>query len=230
MESHPSIHPVIHIETPDQVITDAAVVDQFDAIDTIFLIDHATDDGRLLEALNRAAERFPDRRFGVNFIKRPAHVALALLARTFGKDLPNSAIWADTAGIEAVRGQEYAELLTRARSDYEWDGTVFSGIAFKHQTPVERSQWPEIARQGARLLGLPTTSGAGTGQAASLERVRTFAQHLDGTPLGLASGVTAENIAQFRPYVSHVLVATGINTNGRVDPAKLAAVLDAAQA
>ena len=36
-------------------------------------------------------------------------------------------------------------------------------------------------------------------------------------PLAIASGITAENLWQFRPHIDHVLVATGINDDeGRV--------------
>jgi predicted TIM-barrel enzyme len=73
------------------------------------------------------------------------------------------------------------------------------------------------------------TSGPGTGKAADVSKVVAMREAV-GTAgaIALASGVTAENVSIYLPYVDAFLVGTGIEARfGVLDPAKLAALLAA---
>ena len=61
-------------------------------------------------------------------------------------------------------------------------------------------------------MDVVTSSGRGTGIAADIEKVRILREAIPDTPLGLASGVTPENVGAYLPYVEAYLVATGIET------------------
>ena len=72
------------------------------------------------------------------------------------------------------------------------------------------------------------TSGPGTGQAASLEKVRALRAGLGGHPMALASGITPENVRDYLPHVQAFLVGTGIEERlGVLDPAKIERLLRA---
>jgi predicted TIM-barrel enzyme len=60
---------------------------------------------------------------------------------------------------------------------------------------------------------LPTTSGAATGQPADRNKLGAMRAALGSGPLGIASGVTPENVAAHRGLVTHILVSTGISNS-----------------
>ena len=75
------------------------------------------------------------------------------------------------------------------------------------------------------------TSGPGTGFAAALDKPRALHAGANGTAIALASGVTADNIRSYMPYVQSFLVGTGIEARiGVIDAGKLAALLAAMHA
>ena len=94
-------------------------------------------------------------------------------------------------------------------------------MAFKYQ-PVEHD--PAAAAQQARDAGfLPTTSGTATGAAPELAKIKAMAAEGPGGPrLAVASGMTAQNVAQFAPHLSAILVATGVSFDEHhFDPGRL---------
>ena len=58
-----------------------------------------------------------------------------------------------------------------------------------------------------------TTSGRATGASAAVEKVKIMKRVIGDRPLAIASGITAENVEQFLPWVDIFLVATGISTS-----------------
>jgi predicted TIM-barrel enzyme len=60
-------------------------------------------------------------------------------------------------------------------------------------------------------MDVVTTSGDGTGIAADIKKVSDMKSYIKDTPLGIASGITIENVDQYLPYVDAFLVATGIS-------------------
>lgn len=64
--------------------------------------------------------------------------------------------------------------------------------------------------------------------AALVEKVRTMRESIGDTALALASGVTAENVHDYLPYVDAFLVGTGIESSfGIIDAARLDALVAA---
>jgi predicted TIM-barrel enzyme len=58
-----------------------------------------------------------------------------------------------------------------------------------------------------------TTSGPGTGKAASPDKIRTMKQALGDFPLAIASGITPDNIDDYLPNADCFLVATGVSSS-----------------
>jgi predicted TIM-barrel enzyme len=73
------------------------------------------------------------------------------------------------------------------------------------------------------------TSGPGTGKAAQLDKLIAMRHGIGpGGAIALASGVTAENVRTYLPYVDAFLVGTGIEARfGVLDPSKLTDLLAA---
>ncbi len=62
---------------------------------------------------------------------------------------------------------------------------------------------------------LIVASGAGTGIAAELEKIQIMSECVQAlkSRLGVASGITNDNVAQYLPHIDLYLVATGIAIN-----------------
>lgn len=220
-----NIFPVIHVESVEQVVEDAGRV--LDAeVAGVFLIDHDADDDRLAAAFDAVRRAAPDATVGVNVIRRPAHLALGVLADRLGSLDGVAALWADTLGLEGGDAPAYASALAEARAAHRWSGAVFGGVAFKYQAPVADADLPRLGREAAALCEVPTTSGAATGSAPSADKLRLLREGVGAGRLAVASGVTPANVAGLVPYVTDILVSTGIaGPDGRPSTALLADLL-----
>ncbi|KAJ9467344.1 Adenine phosphoribosyltransferase [Diplonema papillatum] len=113
--------------------------------------------------------------------------------------------WADDAGVD-----ETGEVPAPARPE-GWPPLYFGGVAFKKQRPVPQEMLPAATRLARRSVDVITTSGPGTGVPAELSKVARMRRAAPGVPLAVASGVTADNVAGFLPFVDCVIVATGVS-------------------
>jgi predicted TIM-barrel enzyme len=151
---------------------------------------------------------------GVNFLKNLMIINPSLLQRC----QPNF-IQTDSSSAEGFN----KDLLS--------DVKLFCGVAFKYSKNVGLTgeSLREHCAHVSAIADVPTTSGNATGQPASLEKVREIRAYLpEGKRLGLASGVTEENISGYlQEGVTDFLVATSlinyVDENGFdiLDPAKV---------
>ena len=179
----------------------------------------------MLPEIARAIKgRYPDM-VGINLLSQNCVDAFDL-ARDLARDFELDALWADDVGISS-RGVSTLGCALLATELTAESPKVFGGIAFKSQAPEPN---PVYAAEIARSVGvIPTTSGPATGQALSLEKIRSMSG--DGAyPLAVASGMTPENVAQYAPYLSHILVSTGIGVDfHHIDEERLNAFISATQ-
>jgi uncharacterized protein len=76
-------------------------------------------------------------------------------------------------------------------------------------------------------MDVVTTSGAGTGQAAHLEKISAMKAALGDLPLAIASGITPENVRDYLPISDCYLVATGLGDSfEELNPDRVAALVD----
>jgi len=199
------ILPVIHVETLDQSLRNAEIARTAGA-DGVFLINHSISCDELLTISSQVRSRFPDWWIGVNCLDlEPGEV--------FGRvDGSISGIWVDNALVdERKEQQEEAERILRARHESGWQGLYFGGVAFKYQREVEALE--AVARLARQYVDLVTTSGPGTGRAASRAKIAALKSGLGEAPLAIASGITPENVSDYLDLASCFLVATGISRN-----------------
>lgn len=212
------ILPVIHVTTQGQALRNASIARGAGA-DGVFLINHVINSGALLTIHQAVKEAHPGWWVGVNCLgMSPEEVFARISPRVDG-------VWVDNARIdEASAAQPRAQAIAEARARHGWQGLYFGGVAFKYQREV--ADVGEAAKKARGYMDVVTTSGAGTGEAAPVEKLRAMRAALGDFPLALASGVTPDNVRAFLPYADAVLVATGISSSfEELDPAKAGALV-----
>lgn len=208
----PKILPVIHLLDHATALEQVTLARDCGS-DGVFLISHKGNDEELVEIAWASKRLHPDFPIGVNLLSK-SPMAAALQAWSVGMNM----VWADDMGASSkgltVEGRDLAALKAQFPSY-----AMFASVAFKYQ-PHEPD--PQAAAVCALQAGfIPTTSGTATGSAPQLEKIVAMSAATNGL-LAVASGITPENIASFAPYLSHVLVATGIGLDEyRIDPVKL---------
>ncbi len=201
---HCKIIPVIHYENDAQAIRNAERA--YDAgCDGVFLI-HMDGDNELLAPIAcRIKSRWADNLLvGVNYLGLdPVKAVLRNVAD--GLDMT----WTDVQLTHSSADPwTFAEMIQTALAKHPAH-QVFAGVAFKHQRPEPH---PEQAARMADKFGLiATTSGSATGVAAEVDKIARLRAAIGDAPLAIASGVTPENVHEYAPHLSHILVATGVS-------------------
>lgn len=192
----------------------------------VFLISHEGHDDHLVAVASaaKAAMRQMDKALcvgnvasnwpvGINLLSRPALAAFDAAVEA-GLDMA----WVDKPGCTSA-GLTPAGAVLAEKLFKHSHLSFFASVAFKYQAlevdPIE-------AARVARVAGfIPTTSGPATGIAPDVEKIRAMSG--DGAfPLATASGMTPDNVAGHLPYLTHILVSTGIALDEhRIDEAKL---------
>jgi hypothetical protein len=194
-----SVLPVVHYRDRTQAFSQSELA--FDAgAPGIFLISHNRHDALLAPLACDIKARHPDKFVGVNHLGLSAVESFADVLRS-GLD----GMWTDRPGVDS-RGVRDERLFHLAQEHPAL--RVFASVAFKYQ--AMEVDPPMAARHALDAGYLPTTSGTATGVAAPLAKIRAMSE-ATGRKLAIASGMTAENIRILGPYLSHVLVATGVS-------------------
>lgn len=219
--TNPKILPVIHYLDRETAFTEVGTAVMCGA-DGAFLISHHGDDEELLDVGVAVKKKHPGFPIGINLLSTDAleagRSATALAFPMFwGDDLG-----VDSNGVNAVGRQ--LEALRCGNPGFQ----VFASVAFKY-----RPQEPKPAEAAKNALSagfIPTTSGTGTGSAPELEKIVSMSNATGGV-LAIASGMTPWNVGQYAPYLSHILVATGISLDEhRMDANKLCLLIANARA
>jgi membrane complex biogenesis BtpA family protein len=107
---------------------------------------------------------------------------------------------------------------------------IFADVHVKHAVPlaplsIEQAARDNLERGGADALII---SSHATGQPTELADVQRVRRACPAAKILLGSGVTAENIAPFLPWIDGVIVGTSVKRDGQianpVDPRRVAAL------
>lgn len=214
--------PVIHPVSWDAALANVELVVDV-GCPGIFLIDQGMAQAQVLELVLAVRKRFPKLWVGVNLLGlSPAAALTTSLDACEGRI---DGLWTDNARVdERAASQPEAEALLEVRRAQGWAGLYFGGVAFKYQREVPDADLAHAARAAAAFMDVICTSGPGTGREARLDKLRTMRAAV-GTEaaIALASGVTADNVLHYTPYVNAFLVGTGIEADfGILDRQKVA--------
>lgn len=198
----------------------------------VFLINQGLDADGVLALARQLRDSHKGLWVGINLLgEDPAEII-----RTAGIWPGFHGLWSDDCGVDTdpdllgegdpdpYKWTEARDAWLEARDASRWNGGLyFGGTAFKTQAPItDPKALARVARAAASFVDVVLTSGAATGVAASVEKVRVMREAMKPLDsLGLASGVTPRNVADYLPYVDAYLVASGIESSfGVLDPVK----------
>lgn len=189
------VYPVIHYLSDKLTVEQASIACQ-EGADGVFLISHHHDDTPLASLAATIKNKFGFK-VGINYLSSGAVLAIED-AKIYNLDM----VWSDTCGISS---KGYTNRAYQIKESLPVGVQFFASIAFKYQMHEDN---PSLAAQKVRDFSsqfIPTTSGAATGSAPSVIKISSMG------PVAVASGMTEDNIEEFKPYLSHVLVATGVS-------------------
>ncbi len=209
--------PVIHVEGTQQAILNVAFCQQGGA-DGCFLINHGISPADLYLVYRDVREQFPNFWIGLNFLGIPEH----RIANVMKLNPSINGIWIDNLGVDDDGVEPYTTGLYNATTETL---KLFGGVAFKYQKQVK--DLASIADLAQIYCDVTTTSGPGTGEPPSVDKVKIMKGAAPTQDLALASGVDLENIHLFLPFVDYFLVATGISESFyMLDPYKVKKMAD----
>ncbi|MGE0331798.1 MAG: hypothetical protein AB7P37_14040 [Ramlibacter sp.] len=203
------IHIVIHHRDADTTLSQAQLALACGA-DGVFLISHTGGDA----ALPTLGATLNDCWATVRSTRdETPSVGLCLLTYSPGQAMDAAAaagvnaLWVGASGIASSGIDDTGRALCEAMRRHP-QIAVFAGVAFKYQG--EEPDPAAAARVATSLGMIPTTSGAATGSAPALAKIEAMSRAVGGR-LAVASGMTIDNVADFAPLVSDILVSTGVS-------------------
>lgn len=144
---------------------------------------------------------------GVNFLDVPTVKVFDTLNSNI------SGVWVDDSAIdEWAEKQVEAEKIQQAREKSGWKGLYFGGVAFKYQREVNNLE--KAAQIATKYMDVVTTSGKGTGSAPDVEKIARMKGAIGNFPLGIASGISPDNVHEFKDVADCFIVATSLLVPG----------------
>lgn len=215
-----NLHIVIHVKDAEQAVEMARVAVK-NGVNRLFVISHLGEDVTLPDIARQIKAECPTVSVGLNCLG-------ADFAEAFGfAAMANAdALWFDDAGFHSsqpdqAKKSRFLVALNQFKILHP-HVDVFVGVGFKYQRVDAQ---PEIAALEVLSAGcIPTTSGSATGVAADPTQIRLLCQGLPkASRIALASGVSAENIEQWRDLITDVFVASSVSDNEyTLNPGKVA--------
>lgn len=194
------VYPVIHHRDDATTLSEARIAYEAGA-DGVFLISHLGNNNDLIPLAVNIKKLF-NFKVGLNFLGNDA-MDTAKIVKANGLDM----VWSDYCGLSS-EGLSLEGYELHFWSQYNPTIEIFASVAFKYQAHEPN---PPLAAELAKKNGfIPTTSGYGTGHAPTVEKIESMSKATDGL-LAVASGMTPDNIEDFKDHISHVLVSTGIS-------------------
>lgn len=215
MKDLPRFIVVIHAKNPKQALEQADVAFE-NGVGGIILINHRIPSHKLITCYNLVRFYYSDKFIGINFLDLTAWRAITAIPEDC------DALWMDNVEIHSDIPLKNAEMI----SDYAnskgqgkaWRG--FASVAFKYQLHEPKPEW--AASSASNLFDVVVTSGEATGSPPEVDKIRAMNMAIDRSPLALASGVSAENVEDYLPYVTTFMVATSIsNADDTLNPEKV---------
>jgi hypothetical protein len=216
----PKVYPVIHYKDDKTTIEQAKIAYKLGA-KGVFLISHIGKNENLIPLATTIKNELDNFKVGLNFLGDDI-LYTAQVVKENNLDM----LWGDDCGVSS-RGLNYTgENLSQWALENR-KILVFASVAFKYQkTEIN----PALAAKEALNAGfVPTTSGAGTGQAPTVEKIQIMSSVTEGL-LAVASGMDCDNVIQFKDYLSHILVSTRVSKDDyHFDEEKLARFIELAK-
>jgi predicted TIM-barrel enzyme len=230
------IYPVVHINDVETAKKQSVLALDSGA-DGVYLINHGMGSDRgtqsIFETMKQVRTDRPNSFIGINLLGKAVDEAYKTIEEFSqggkDRDMIPDALWADDV-TDNLEWQPKEFLEQKNRDPLLSHVKLAGGIAFKYTATFTED--PSMAKTEVESLkdavDIVTTSGAGTGQSPTVEKLRAIKAAAGDKPVAVASGISAENIGDFTGSVDQVLVSTSIETapySGIFDKAKLQKII-----
>jgi hypothetical protein len=197
--------PVIHMLNKEQVFANVETCLSND-IEKVFLINHSVSIYDLLVCAADVKEQY-DIWVGINPLGMNVDYAIQM-------PLAFDGMWCDqTLDSET-------SVIHR-----KFEGQLFTGLAFKYQ--AQPTDLEKACIEAVVASDVAVTSGIGTGYAADVNKVRQIKEFIGHHPLAIASGVSADNVDDYKGVADYLMVASSFTDhNEMIIPDKLRALRD----
>lgn len=181
-----------------------------------------TVDAYTVAAMTRICQRVReevDCRLGVNVLRNDAQAALGIAAATGAEfirvNIHTGAMLTDQG---VITGEADRTLRTRKALNAEHI-QVFADVLVKHAVPLGPLTMEEAVEDTTRrgLADVIVVTGTATGQAAGTSDVERAFRAAGDIPVYVGSGVSAQNVRTFVPYVQGLIAGSWLKINGDVD-------------
>lgn len=215
MKTLPRFIVVVHAKSQEQALEQSKIA--FDnGAGGIFLINHRINFNKLLNCYSTVRLSYPDAFIGINFLDLKAYEAIGFMPEDC------DALWMDDelvhSNMPMTIAYEHADYAYHNGMGTKWRG--FTSVAFKYKMHEPKPEW--AAMRAKELFDVVVTSGAATGFPPEVDKIRVMYESMDRNPLALASGVDAQNVKDYLPYINCFMVATSIsNEDDTLNPEKV---------
>ena len=154
------------------------------------------------QALAYLYKNMPDKRYGVNILGD--HEKSFELAEKYGADFIqiDSVCGHLPPEKDAAYAKELIELMQRRNFQ------VLGGLRFKYQPYRSGRTLEEDADHAKLRCDAVVTTGVGTGRDCPTEKLQHFRSVLQGFPLIVGAGVTADNVCEKLQYADGIIVGS----------------------
>lgn len=189
------------------------------------IVFETSDYKKLDEHLGEIRKRFPKHVIGVNFLGPDSNLHTYKETFALAKKHNLQIAWTDFSGIDLIKEAKEVSLHT---IQAEKPAGVFyvSGIHMKYSTLLDPTKTIELsATQAMGWVDGIVITGPKTGVPTDPEKARRARAVVGKHPLGVASGVSAENVHALLPYIDYALVNSSIaDKNHRIIGEKVKAL------
>ncbi len=189
------------------------------------IVFESSDYKKLDAQLGEIRKRFPKQVIGVNFLGSDTNLHSFKETFTLAKKHKLQIAWTDFSGIDLIK--EAPEVsLHQILAEKPADVFYVSGIHMKYSTLIDSAK--PIEKSATQAMGWVdgiVITGPKTGVPTDPERARRARSVIGDYPLGVASGVSAENVKTLLPYIDYALVNSSVaDKNHRVIGEKVKAL------
>lgn len=177
------------------------------------------------ELFTEIRKKYPKHVLGVDFLGPDENLYTYKETFDLAKKHNLQIAWTDFSGVDQIKEANDANLHD-IQANTSPNIFYVSGIHMKYSNLIDVNKTIEkSALQAMGYVDGIIVTGPKTGVAADSEKVMKVKKVVHDYPVGLASGVSAENIKPFLPYIDFVLVNTSIaDKNHRIIPEKMKAL------
>lgn len=173
-------------------------------------------------------KKYPNHVLGVDFLGPDENLYTYKETFDLAKKHNLQIAWTDFSGVDQIKEANDANLHD-IQANTSPKIFYVSGVHMKYSNLIDENKTIEkSALQAMGFVDGIILTGPKTGVAADPEKASRVKKVVHDYPVGLASGVSAENIKPFLPYIDFVLVNTSIaDKNHRIIPDKMKALRQA---